>query len=166
MLGIKWEFEPHLAVSETSFQYIVQAPSPETPTDKRLTYFLKFLEYPDLVIANDAFNEFVKAPNKDITALASKLPREKLRRWLADPKTPINRLSGYGMMRWGSAERPTIARFLPKGRIVTDKDPERQFGIDGQIFGYLLLAGDEGLTTLEKARLAKSQDFGWRSLRA
>ena len=41
-----------LAVSETSFQYIVQAPSPEAPAEKRLGYFVKFLEFPDLAIAS------------------------------------------------------------------------------------------------------------------
>ena len=95
-LAIKWE-EP-LPVSETSFQYVVQAPSPETAAEKRLPYFVKFLEYPDLTIANDAFGQFVNAPTKDIVAVADKLPKENLRRWLADSKTPVNRQSGYGLM--------------------------------------------------------------------
>ena len=61
-LGIKWE--EALPVSETSFQYVVQAPSPETAGDKRLPYFVKFLEFPDLTIANDAFGQFVNALHK------------------------------------------------------------------------------------------------------
>ncbi|HTI50759.1 MAG TPA: hypothetical protein VL475_07405, partial [Planctomycetaceae bacterium] len=76
---IKWDHPP-LDVTETSFQYIVQAPSPETPRTKRLEYFLRFLEFPDVTIANDAFGEFANAPAEDIFAVAAKLPREKLRR--------------------------------------------------------------------------------------
>jgi len=148
-LGIKWE-DPPLAVSETSFQYIVQAPSPETPAEKRLAYFLKFLEFPDLTIANDAFAEFVNAPNKDIAAIAGKLPREKLRRWLADPKTPITRQSGFGVML-GLCGNVDDARFLEQR--IAASDPDRQIGTEGLMFGYLMIAGDEGLATLEKTRL-------------
>lgn len=149
-LGIKWEELP-LPVTETRFQYIVQAPAPESPADERLGYFAKFLEFPDVAIANDAFAEFVNAPTKDIVAVAGKLSKDKLRRWLADPKTPVNRQSGYGLMLGlcGGAEE---ARFL-EGRIVAD-DPERQIGIEGLMFGYLLLGGEDALATLEKTRLA------------
>jgi hypothetical protein len=150
--GIKWE-NP-LPVSETSFQYIVQAPSPETAAEKRLAYFLKFLEYPDVTIANDAFAQFVNAPTKDITAVSAKLPREKLRRWLADSKTPLNRQAGYGLML-GLCGGADEARFLEE-RIAAIQ-PERQVGIEGLMFGYLLLAGDSGLAKLEKNYLADSR---------
>ena len=150
-LGVKWEIGPALAVSETSFQYIIQAPPPETPAEKRLAYFIKFLEFPDLTIANDAFAQFVNAPTKDIFAVAAKLPREKLRRWLADPKTAASRRSGYGLML-GLSGNADDARFLAKQIAATD--PDASFGVEGLTFGYLLLAGEEGLTTIEKTRMS------------
>jgi hypothetical protein len=150
-LGTKWELGPALAVSETSYQYIIQAPSPETPADKRLAYFIKFLEFPDITIANDAFAQFVNAPTKDIAAVADKLPREKIRNWLADVKTPVTRQSGYGLML-GLCGSSNEARFLEQR--IAEVDPERQTGIEGVIFGYLLLAGEQGLSTIEKAFLA------------
>ena len=149
-LGIRWD-EPALPVSETSFQYVIQAPSPEAAAETRLAYFVKFLEFADLAIANDAFAEFVNAPTKDIVAIADKLPRDKLRRWLANPATPVNRQAGYGLML-GLCGGPDDARFLSQ-RII-NADPERPFGLDGLTFGYLLLAGEEGLTMIEKSRLA------------
>jgi hypothetical protein len=151
-LGIKWE-NP-LPVSETSFQYIVQAPPLETPAEKRLAYFVKFLEYPDVTIANDAFAQFVNAPTKDIAAVSGKLPKDKLRRWLADSKTPINRQAGYGLML-GLSGGADEARFLEQriGAI----EPDRQVGIEGLMFGYLLLTGESGLTKLEKTYLADSK---------
>jgi hypothetical protein len=150
-LGVKWEIGPALAVSETSFQYIVQAPPPETPAEKRLAYFIKFLEFPDLTIANDAFAQFVNAPTKDIFAVAAKLPREKLRRWLADPKTAASRRSGYGLML-GLSGTADDARFLAKQIAETDSDAS--LGVEGLTFGYLLLAGEEGLTMIEKTRMS------------
>jgi len=153
-LGIKWEIGPALAVSETSYQYIIQAPSPETPAEKRLAYFIKFLEFPDVAIANDAFAQFVNAPTKDIESVAGKLPREKIRRWLADDKTPVTRQSGYGLML-GLCGGPDEARFLENQ--IKDIDPERQTGLEGVMFGYLLLAGDHGLDYLEHAYLANRE---------
>jgi len=153
--SIKWE-EP-VAVSETTFQYVVQAPSPETAAEKRLPYFAKFLEYPDLLVANDAFGQFVNAPTKDIVAVADKLPKENLRRWLSDPKTPVNRQSGYGLML-GLCGGTNEAKFLEQRIIAID--PGRQVGIEGLMFGYLLLTGDEGLAKIEKLYLAnpKAED--------
>lgn len=149
--GVKWEAEGPLPVSETSFQYLVQAPSPEAPAEQRLAYFVKFLEFSDFTIANDAFAQFVNAPTKDIAAVAGKLPREKIRKWLADPKTPVNRQSGYGLML-GLCGGPEEARFLEKR--IAEIDPERQIGVEGLIFGYLLLSGEPGLASIEKAYLA------------
>lgn len=154
-LGVKWELGPALAVSETSYQYIIQAPSSETPAEKRLAYFIKFLEFPDLTIANDAFAQFVNAPTKDIYAVASKLPREKLRAWLGDPKTPVNRRSGYGLML-GMCGNADDARFLAQQIAATDAD--NSSGIEGITFGYLLLGGEGALATIEKTRLA-NQDL-------
>lgn len=149
-LGVKWEPAP-LPVSETSYQYIIQAPSPETAAAERLPYFIKFLEFPDREIANDAFAQFVNAPTKDIAAVAAKLPRDKIRRWLADDKTPLNRQAGYGLML-GLSGNADDGAFLEK-RIVNG-NPDRQFGIEGLIFGYLLLTGEEGLARIEKTSLS------------
>jgi hypothetical protein len=150
-LGVRWEIGPAMAVTETGYQYIIQAPSPETPAEKRLAYFVKFLEFPDFQIANDAFAQFVNAPTKDIAAVAAKLPREKIRNWLADPKTPVTRQSGYGLML-GLCGGADEARFLE--RQIAEIDPERQTGLEGVMFGYLLLAGEPGLASIEKAYLA------------
>jgi len=151
--GVKWQGLP-FPVTETSFQYIVQAPPPESAAEKRLGYFVKFLEFSDLTIANDAFAEFVNAPTKDIVAIAERLPKDKLRRWLADAKTPISRQAGYGLML-GLCGGADEARFLEK-RIMAD-DPDRQIGLEGLMFGYLLLTGDEGLDVLEKTWLANPE---------
>ena len=94
---------------------------------------------------------------KDIVAVADKLPKENLRRWLADSKTPVTRQAGYGLML-GLCGGPAEAQFLEQriGAI----DPERQVGIEGLMFGYLLLTGEDGLAKIEKLYLAnrKAED--------
>ena len=153
--AVNWEPGAPLAVTETSYQYILQAPSSETAGPQRLPYYIKFLEFPDLTIANDAFSQFVNASTKDIAAVAEKLPREKLKSWLANPRTPPTRHAGFGVML-GMCGSPDDARFLAKQIAEVDPDTAsvKRTGIDGIIFGYLLLTADKGLDEIAKTRIA------------
>lgn len=148
--AIKWEEEGPLDVTETSFQYIAQAPPPEVPTARRLEYFVRFLEYPDVTIGNDAFAEFVNAPSADIVAVASRLPREKLRRWLLDENLSAGRQAAFGLMLGLCGKNEDIG--LLEQRIF-DRSGERRFGIEGLIVGYLLLTGDSGLDEIDQRTL-------------
>ena len=142
---IEWD-DPD-RVTETRYQYLVQAPSPEAAAGKRLGYYLKFLEFSDPVIADDAYFEFAKAPYEDVAALAPRMPREKLRVWVADPEIPRHRLGLYGLMLGlcGTAEdAPVLER-----RVFEDEEDAR-LGIDGVMAGYLLLEGPVGLARLDR----------------
>lgn len=146
--GLEWGSP--LEVSETSFNYMAQAPSPEAPPAKRLAYFLKFLEFPDPIISNDAFGEFANAQYKDVEQLAPQLPKEKIRQWIANPETQATRLGLYGMMI-GLCGDETDAEALEK-RILVQTD-EFRLGIDGLMGGYLLIKKDKGLDVLDKHKL-------------
>lgn len=146
--GLEWGSP--LEVSETSFNYMAQAPSPEAPPAKRLAYFLKFLEFPDPIISNDAFGEFANAQYKDVEQLAAQLPKEKIRHWIANPETQATRLGLYGMMI-GLCGDETDAEALEK-RILVQTD-EFRLGIDGLMGGYLLIKKDKGLDVLDKHKL-------------
>lgn len=146
--GVEWGSP--LEVTETSFNYMVQAPSPEASPGKRLSYFLKFLEYSDAMIANDAFAEFANAQYKDVEQLTPLLPKEKLRKWIASPDTPATRLGLYGMML-GLCGDETDAQMLEERILV--KTDEFRLGIDGLMGGYLLIRKDKGLDVLDVHKL-------------
>lgn len=146
--GLEWGSP--LEVSETSFNYMAQAPSPEAPPAKRLAYFLKFMEFPDPIVSNDAFGEFANAQYKDIEQIADQLPKEKIRKWIANPETQATRLGLYGMMI-GLCGDDTDAEALEK-RILVQTD-EFRLGIDGLMGGYLLIKKDKGLDVLDKHKL-------------
>ena len=153
LLGTKvetLEWGSPLEVTETSFNYITQAPSKEAPATKRLEYFVKFLEFSDHIVADDAYGEFANAQYKDIVAVKNKFPKEKLREWLSNPQTVPSRLGLYGLML-GLSGAEADAEYL-KGRLIEPVEGFR-LGIDGMMGGYLLLAGDKGLTVLEDAKL-------------
>ena len=148
--GTLIEWSSPLEVSETSFNYVAQAPSPELPTEKRLAYFLKFLEFPDPLVANDAYAEFANAPYNRITLIAKQLPRERIRKWIASSDTPATRLGLYGLMLGLCGEEEDA--HLMKQKIAESND-EFRLGIDGVISGYLLLTGEDGLELIDRAKL-------------
>ncbi|MBC8116102.1 MAG: hypothetical protein H7062_17075, partial [Candidatus Saccharimonas sp.] len=147
--ALNWELPVQLK-GEYLYPYIRQVPSPETPD--RLAFFLKFLEFSDAEIAGDAFAEMSRAQYKDVAALAPKLPREKLHKWLSskDPAMQV-RLGLYGMLL-GLSGDDSDAAFL-ESLILTLPDPERpRFGIDGMMAGYILLQRERGLDKLLAAK--------------
>lgn len=133
-------------ITETRYQYLAQAPPPEAADEKRLGYYLRFLEFSDPVIADDAYFEFAKAPYESVAALASRLPREKLRAWIADSETPAHRLGLYGLML-GLCGTANDAAVMER-RIFNGTD-DTNLGIDGVMAGYLLLKGPAGLERFE-----------------
>jgi hypothetical protein len=137
-------------ISEIGFYYIKQAPVPESPRDKRLRYFLKFLEYPDPLLADDAYAEFAGADYEDLLLIKEAFSREKLRKWIEEPKTLASRLGLYGLMLGlcGNAEDAELL----ESKIQDEADVTR-LGIDGIIGGYLLLTGEQGMQVLEESKI-------------
>jgi len=144
------EWGSPLPVTETSYQYIVQAPSPETAATKRLAYFIKFLEYPDRQISDDAYAEFANAPYKDIAAVSKLLPREKVVKWVVDAETPQTRMGLYGLLL-GLSGNASDAKLMEQK--ISAPSEEFRLGIDGVMSGYLLLAGEKGLPLIEQLKL-------------
>lgn len=147
--AIDWG-EP-LELTEAALSYVVQAPPRDVTGPRRLAYFVKFLEYPDQAIANDAYAEFANAPYEDIVPIARHMPHEKLRTWLVSPAVPKNRLGLYGMML-GLCGDATDAAHLEKIILAVPPDGER-LGMDGIMAGYLLLKGEKGLPLIEDTKL-------------
>ncbi len=148
--GTVIEWSRPLEVTETSFNYIVQAPSPESPPEKRLAYFAKFLEFPDSLVANDAYGEFATARYEDITPLAKMLPRKKVRKWIVSEDTPVTRRGLYGLLL-GLCGNEEDAKLMEKQ--ITEETEDFRLGIDGVISGYLLLTGAKGLDVIDEIKL-------------
>ncbi len=140
------EWGSPIDVTQASFNYLSQAPGPKKPLTKRLEFYLDYLEFPDDLVANDAFGEFANAPFVEIKKLRDKFPRERIRKWVSNPKTAVTRLGLYGLMLGLSGNEDDAK--LMKARITQQTDDFR-LGIDGIMAGYLLLKGEDGLKTLE-----------------
>lgn len=151
------EWGSPIEVTETSYNYMKQAPTSEATKDERLTYFIRFLEFPDRLVGDDAYAEFAGAPYKDVVGVKEHMSREKLRQWIADPATPVSRLGLYGLML-GLCGNAEDAEFL-KERILAPSQDFR-IGIEGIMAGYILMAGEPALDLLDQEKLKdKSEPF-------
>ncbi len=133
-------------ITETAFAYVAQAPPPEVSRSKRLKYFIRFLEFPDLLVANDAYFEFSNAPYKDIAAVAPYLPKEKLRGWLSQSETPQTRVGLYGLLLGLCGDKDDAKLLADK---IAPYGDDLRLGLDGMISGYLLLTGSSGLDNVD-----------------
>jgi hypothetical protein len=144
---IEWDIP--LRVSEASFKYIIEAPPLDAPPAERLSYFLKHFEAADVTVANDAFAEFVRAPFEDIVLVRDQLPRDNLRRWVIATSSSGNRRGLYGLLL-GLCGDASDAKLLES--IVIQPTTQTRAGIEGIMGGYLLLAGEAGLKTVEQTK--------------
>ena len=148
--GDSIEWGSPLDVSVAVYNYIVEAPAADTKPEQRLAYYLKFLENHERMVADDAYAEFASAPYKNIVPLAKQFPRESLRKWLASPEVPVTRTGLYGLML-GLCGNEDDAALMRKKIMETSQD--FRLGIDGVMYGYLMLTGEKGLEEIEKAKL-------------
>lgn len=148
--GESLEWGSPMDVSEQGYKYIVEAPGADAKPETRLTYYLKFLESSDRMIAEDAYTEFANAPYKHIVPLAKDFPRDKLRHWVVSPDVPATRVNLYGLMLGLCGNEEDAALMQAK---VTENADGFRLGIEGIMGGYLLLTGEKGLETIEKSKL-------------
>lgn len=146
--GLEWGSP--IEVTESTLKYLKAAPRGDEPSEKRLAYFMQFLEDPQVVIADDAYAEFANAPYEQIKGLADKMPREKLRKWLFDPKVSPSRLGLYGLMLGLCGTEDDVTLMEQK---IYEPTEDFRLGIDGIMGGYLLLTGERGLESLENHKI-------------
>jgi hypothetical protein len=108
---------------------------------KRLMYFADFLENPDSAIADDAFLEFAKSTDQELGQVSGKIPAQKLRAWIKDPKVPGPHVGLYAFLLGGcgTAEDADMLRGMltnPTDRILT--------GFDGMLSGFIQLDPKRG----------------------
>ncbi len=153
LLGIQstnMEWGVPIEVTKASFDYITKAPGPKEPTQKRLAYFLNYLEFPDDLVANDAYGEFATAPFVEIRKLKEDLPRERITKWVQNPKTTVSRLGLYGLLL-GLCGNEDDAKIMADR--ITEPSQDYRIGVDGIMAGYVLLKGEDGLKLLEDTKL-------------
>lgn len=126
----------------------------EMPLDApgRLRFFYDFLEHAEPLISTDAYNEFGRAPYREVRRLGSLLNREHLLRLASDPKVSPNRRRLYITLLGicGNADDAEAIRAM-----IESTEPEFRSTLDAALACYVSLAGERGLEYLERQFLQK-----------
>jgi hypothetical protein len=115
----------------------------DTDAVKKLGFFFRHLDSADSTIAADAFLEFARAPDAEILKSAGQFDAARIRKLIADPKTPIERLGVFAFLLGicGTAEDAAFLGAMVKAEPLSDRG-SAAFG--GLLAGYILLAPKDG----------------------
>lgn len=118
-------------------------------TTAALAFFFTHLDAPDATVSGDAFLEFAKASDAEITKAKASLNPAKLRKLLLSPETPSDRLGVYAMMlglSGGAEERVLLTKLLA----VRPLAPTVRDNLGGHLAGLTLLDEKLGWRTVEE----------------
>ncbi len=109
----------------------------------RLALAFARLDAADAAVASEAFLEFARAADAELAAATTALDRKKLRAWIADAKTPIERLGVYGLLLGlcGDADDGRDLVRLVRGG---SADERIAANLGGLLGGAILLAPADG----------------------
>ncbi len=141
----KGQIDPYRGIpikSAESVEYVKKAIALDPKNHAvNLEFFFHYLEHPDKEIAADAFLEFAKASDKDIGEVAAKLAPDKLRGWLKNPQTPVERLGVYAFLL-GACGGKQDGAFLES--LLKDRSERTLTAYDGILSGYMRLEPKKG----------------------
>lgn len=81
----KIEWTTPVPLSPRAVEYVEKLPTlPETGVE-RIAFFQEHLEDEDPLLAQDAYDEFARAPYADVIAIGPRMHRDKLLQWIKDP---------------------------------------------------------------------------------
>jgi len=152
--GPKIDWSETLDMTPAGFEYLRHAPPTSVEWPERLRYFVRFLEHEDPLIAQDAYCEFAHAPYEAVVAIRSHLSREKIRKWISNPKTVSIRQGLFGLLIGLCGDESDAKQLEEMIRINTVQE---RLGVDGLISGYVLLTGTGGLKLVDDIKLRNGE---------
>jgi hypothetical protein len=117
---------------------------------EHVAYFLPYLENPEPMVAEIAFNEFVSAPYDALRSLKPRLEVAGIRAWLNNPKLAVRR-SVY-LLLLGIAGTPLDALRL-EGRMQLARETHNATDLAALVGADLELRGAAGVERIEKLYL-------------
>jgi hypothetical protein len=81
----KPEWTTPIPLSERSEEYVRQLPKLPAKGIERIAFFQEYFEDSDPLCAQDAYDEFSRAPYADVAALGPRMHRDRLLKWIDDP---------------------------------------------------------------------------------
>lgn len=138
------EWATPMPLSAAAVEYIGKLPEVPVKGADRLAYFQEHLEHPDTLLAQDAYEEFARAPYADVKELAPRMHHDRLVSWIKNPEINPSRRRLYLTMLGvcgSAADLPMLEQM-----IVSGYEDKRPF-IEPVVAGGLALGGPLDLPT-------------------
>ena len=110
---------------------------------ERLSQAFSHLDSADSTVSAEAFLEFARASDAELASAKAVLDRNKLRGWISNPKTPIERVGVYGLLL-GLCGDATDAKFILTELKAEKPDDRIASNLGGLLGGAILIAPDDG----------------------
>lgn len=143
----KVEWAAPNALSPRAAKYVSQLLKlPKNGAD-RMVFFQEYLEDKESVLANDAYEEFARAPYAEVKDLKPRMHRDRLLKWIADREVPASRRRLYLTML-GVCGQPDDIAVLEE--MIKSSDRQVRTALDAMVACYLILKGPEGMPLIEE----------------
>lgn len=141
-----WAWTTPTPLDERSAKYVTELIGLPEKGAQRLAFFQEYLEDANSTLANDAYDEFARAPYAEVKDLKSKMHHDKLLGWIQDTEVAASRRRLYLTMLGICGMQDDIP-------ILEDmlKSSDRQYrnALDAMIACYVILKGPEGMPLVE-----------------
>ncbi len=134
-------------LSEAALPYVRRLSTLPKSGAERLSFFQVYFEHADLMLAQDAYDEFAAASYADLTALKDRMPHDQLRTWIQSKSVVASRkrLYLYMLSVCGTAADVPLLETL-----LREEDKDTRAFLDATVACYLTLKGTDGLASIEE----------------
>jgi len=145
-------------LSSRAVDYVSQLLALPTKGPDRLLFFQQYLEDEDPLLAQDAYDEFARAPYQDVIGLKGHMNHDKLVEWIQDYDVSPSHRRLYLTMLGVCGTKDDIPMLK---EMMTSDDRRAKAGLDALIGCFLTLKGPEGMPVVEDLFLKnKDAEYG------
>ena len=138
-----------------SLMYLDELPKLPPPGPDRLKHFLRYLDHREKALADDAYNEFARAPYSDVQGLRASLDRNWLLERIANPSSDARRRQLY-LTLLGVCGQPSDAEAV--WQTIERVEASNEIGLDAAIACFLTLTKSDGLARIRDRYLARPNE--------
>lgn len=151
---LDWDLPKPL--SESAEKYVLSVKKLDIDADPitRLSFYQDYLESEDEVIAQDAYDEFARAPYDQILMMKDKYKLNKIIGWAKSDAVPSSRRRLYFMLLGVCGSKKQIPMLE---KIMRSVKEDEFASIDSVIACYLSLAGEDGMDLIDELFVANKE---------
>jgi hypothetical protein len=144
----KIDWTTPLPLTPAAIEYIRKLPTVAPAGGDRLEFFQDYLEHEDPLLAQDAYDEFGKAPYAEVQELKSRMKHDKLLEWVADPEVSPSRRRLYLTMLGVCGTKDDVP--LLESMIVSDFEAMKP-ALESIVAAGVTMGGPVGLPVIIEA---------------